>query len=477
MPALPEIAPIVDELSQEFTALSDTVWDHPELRWEEHGAMAAHIERAEQHGARITREVGGVPTAFRAEWGGGAPVIAFLGEYDALDGVSQAAGVVERTPDPYSGTAAGHACGHNLLGAGSLLAATALARALSEHGLPGTVQYYGCPAEEAAAGKSFMVAGGAFDGVDAAVTWHPNDALSTSQVLTLAYTQAYFRFTGRASHAGAFPQHGRSALDAAELMNVGVNFLREHIEDAERIHYAFTDAGGTSPNVVQPTAELYYLVRSPTWPGAKALFDRVVKIAEGAAMMTETEVEVSIDGASAEIVPNRVLEEVLHRVVGELGGVPYTDEDRRLAAAFQDSLPAEAVQAARRKYGQAEGPLFEGVPELVDEDAWVQMTGSSDVGDVSWVVPTVQLQGGTAALGTPFHSWQLVAQGKSSLAHHGLVHAAKAMAATALRILTEPELLAAAATEHARRVGPAGFTSPIPSDLLPPSRRDGYVPA
>ncbi len=477
MPDLTTIRETVDELSPEFTALSDDLWDHPELRWEEHRSMGEHIRVAESHGARITRDAGGVPTAFQAEWGSGSPVIAFLGEYDALDGVSQAAGAAEQTPDPASGSAAGHACGHNLLGAGSLLAAVSLARSLAESGLPGTVHYYGCPAEEAAAGKSFMVAGGAFDGVDAAITWHPNDALSTSQVLTLAYTQAYFRFRGRASHAGAFPQHGRSALDAAELMNVGVNFLREHMEDVERIHYAFTDAGGTSPNVVQPTAELYYLVRSPTWPGAKALFDRVVKAAEGAAHMTEVEMEISVDGASAEIVPNRALELAMHGIVEELGGVPYTDEDRALADRFQQTLSEQAVKTARRKYRQPDGPLFEGVPALGDEDEWIQMTGSSDVGDVSWVVPTVQLQGGTAALGTPFHSWQLVAQGKSSLAHRGLVHAATTMAATGLRIATDAQLLAEATAEHVRRVGPGGFTSPIPEGLVSPSLREGYVPA
>ena len=477
MSDLASIRSTVTSLGPEFTALSDDLWDHPELRWEEHRSMAAHIRLAEQHGARITRDAGGVPTAFSAEWGSGSPVIAILGEYDALASVSQAAGVAERLPDPHSDSGAGHACGHNLLGAGSLLAAVALARTLAERGAAGTVRYYGCPAEEAAAGKSFMVAGGAFDGVDAAITWHPNDALSTSQVLTLAYTQAYFRFTGTASHAGAFPQHGRSALDAAELMNVGVNFLREHMEDADRIHYAFTDAGGTSPNVVQPTAELYYLVRSPTWPSAKALHDRVVRIAEGAAHMTETQVEVTVDGASAQIVPNRALELAMHGVVEELGGVPYTEEDRALAAMFQETLSEQAVAAARRRHRQPDGPLFEGVPVLGEEGEWIQMTGSSDVGDVSWVVPTVQLQGGTAALGTPFHSWQLVAQGKSSLAHRGLVHAAITMAATGLRIALDEQLRADAAAEHARRVGPGGFVSPIPAGLAAPPLREGYVPA
>lgn len=477
--SLAAVAPHIDHLAPRFTRLSDDVWDHPELRWEEHGSMQRQIEAAEEHGARITRGAGGVPTAFTAEWGTGHPVIAVLGEYDALAGLSQAAEVVERIPDPASSTSAGHGCGHNLLGAASLLAAAAAAQHLAEAGLPGTVRYYGCPAEEGAAGKTFMVADGAFDDVDAAITNHPGDAMSAAQWKTLAYTQAYFRFHGVASHAGAAPQHGRSALDAAELMNIGVNFLREHMDDTDRIHYAFTDAGGHSPNVVQAYAELYYIVRSPTVASMRRLHERVKKVAEGAALMTETELEIEFDGACAEVLPNLVLERYLQSVVTELGGVPFDDSDQEYGRRMAASLPegAEAVARARRGLSPLSPPFFDGVSPLGDPAFRVQMTGSTDVGDVSWVTPTVQITAGTAALGTPAHSWQMVAQGKGPAAHKGMVHAATAMAAMALDLLTAPALLAEARAEFDDVIANTPYDRPIPEGTIPPPLRKGYISA
>lgn len=471
--------PVVDALAERFTRLSDDIWDHPELRWEEHRSMERQIEAAEEFGARIAREAGGVPTAFSAEWGSGTPVIGFLGEYDALAALSQAAGSAERTPDPASGTDAGHGCGHNLLGSGSLLAAVALARRIEEEGLAGTVRYYGCPAEEGAAGKTFMVAAGAFDDVDAAITNHPGDAMSADQWKSLAYTQAYFRFRGVASHAGGAPQFGRSALDAAELMNVGVNFLREHMDDSDRIHYAFIDAGGPSANVVQPTAELYYIVRSPTVARMRTLYERVKKVAEGAALMTETELEVEFDGACAELLPNRTLEERLHANVLELGGVPFDDEDQEYGRRIARGLPAGAVELARRSKALPAGapPYFDGVLPLADPAHRFQMTGSTDVGDVSWVTPTVQIVAGTAAVGTPAHSWQMVAQGKSAAAHKGMVHAATAMAATGLDLLADAGLLAAVRAEFDGIVAETPYDPPIPEGTIVPPLRPGYRPA
>ncbi|MFV0405642.1 MAG: amidohydrolase [Propioniciclava sp.] len=473
------ITPIVDELAPRFTRLSDEIWDHPELRWEEHRSLGAQIEAAQEYGARITREAGGVPTAFSAEWGEGGPVIAFLGEYDALASLSQAAASAVREPDAASDSEAGHGCGHNLLGSGSLLAAVATAHHLKQAGLPGRVRYYGCPAEEGAAGKTFMVNGGAFDDVDAAVTNHPGDAMSADQWNSLAYTQAYFRFRGLPSHAGAAPQHGRSALDAAELMNVGVNFLREHMDDSDRIHYAFIDAGGPSANVVQPTAELYYIVRSPTVARMRALYERVKKVAEGAALMTETQVEVEFDGACAELLPIRVLEEQLHANVTEIGGVPFDEADQAFGREIAQGLPEGAEAMSRKFRGLAPDtpPYFDGVPPLVDAAHRGQMTGSTDVGDVSWVTPTVQIMMGTAVLGTPMHSWQMVSQGKSAPAHKGMIHGAKAMAATALDLLTNAELLAAAQAEFQSVISVTPYDRPIPDGVLPPPLRENYTPA
>lgn len=473
------VTPIVDDLAQRFTKLSDEIWAEPELRWEEHASMAKQIAAAEEYGARITRQSGGVPTAFAAEWGSGEPVIGFLGEYDALASLSQEAGATERRPDPASGTQAGHGCHHNLLGAGSLLAAVATAAYLAEEGLPGTVRYYGCPAEEGAAGKTFMVAGGAFADVDAAVTNHPTPVMSAAQWKTLAYTQAYFRFRGVAAHAGADPQHGRSALDAAELMNVGVNFLREHMADTDRIHYAFIDAGGPSANVVQPTAELYYIVRSPTVAKMRTLYERVKKVAQGAALMTETEVEIEFDGACAEVLANRVLEERLQANVVELGGVPYDAADQEYGRILAAGLPDGAAEAMRRSLGiAADGPAyFDGVLPLPDPAHRQQMTGSTDVGDVSWVTPTVQMGAGTAILGTPGHSWQMVAQGLTPAAHKGMIHGAKAMAATAVDLLTDPALLDAARAEFAAVLAETPYDEPIPAGVVVPPLRPGYRPA
>lgn len=469
----------VAELAPRFTRLSDEIWDSPELRWEEHASMAKQIDAAEEFGARITRQSGGVPTAFCAEWGSGSPVIAVLGEYDALASLSQAAGSAVREPDPGNGNGNGHGCGHNLLGAGSLLAAAALAKHIEAAAIPGTVRYYGCPAEEGAAGKTFMVAGGAFEGVDAALTWHPGGALDAGQWLSLAYTQARFRFYGVAAHAGAAPQLGRSALDAAELMNVGVNFLREHMDDSERIHYAFLDAGGPSPNVVQPAAELYYIVRSPTVARMRTLYERVKKVAAGAALMTETQVEIEFEGACSQLLPNRVLEELLHANVESLGEVSFDDADQEYGRRIAEGLPEGAAVRARRMRGiSADSPPYlASAAPLGDPVHRRQITGSTDVGDVSWVVPTVQLVGATAVLGTPAHSWQMVAQGKSAAAHKGMIHAATVLAATALDLILHDELLTAAKSEFEALVTETPYDRPIPEDVVAPPLRPMYRPA
>ncbi|KAA9157329.1 amidohydrolase [Amycolatopsis acidicola] len=476
MTSVSALRPLVAELAPEFHALSDAIWDHPQLRWEEHDAAARHLAIVEREGFAVTRDIGGIPTAFQAEKGTEGPVVAFLGEYDALAGLSQQSGSAVPGPDPGNITGHGHGCGHHMLGAGSLLAAVSLARHLEQRDLPGRVRYYGCPAEEAAAGKSFMAAAGAFDDVDAALTWHPAGGTGTisTQGRCLAYVQAHFRFTGVAAHAGVSPHLGRSALDAAELMNVGVNFLREHMADSSRIHYAFTDAGGESPNVVPATSEVYYLVRAETVPAMQELYDRVVAIARGAAQMTSTEVEVRLDGASAEILPNRVLEEALHGTLIEVGGVPFDEADQERAAAFSAGFEAGEVRRARVAAGMAAGDarcLHDGVPELAAPEHRHLNAGSSDVGDVSWITPTVQILSSAVALGTPWHTWQYVAQGKLPAAHKAITHAATVIAATALDLLADPALLAAARAEHAATLKETPYVCPIPDGMLAPPAR------
>lgn len=464
---------IVEEIGPRFTRLSDEIWDDPHLRWQEFPSMEKQIAAAEEYGFTINRGVTDIPSAFSAESGEGGPLVAFLGEYDALAGMSQASGATEPTPNPETENGNGHGCGHHMLGAGSLMAAVAAARHLKENGLPGRVRYYGCPAEEAAAGKSFMVQRGGFEGVDAVVSWHPNGVMSTRQILSLSYAQVYFRYVGVASHAGVSPHLGRSALDAVELLNVGVNFLREHMPDSARIHYAFTDAGGESPNVVQAHAEVYYIVRAVNVAQMRELYERVVKIAEGAALMTGTTLHIEFDGASAELLPNLTLEKALHANVESIGGVPYDEADQAAAAGYTAGFTPLEINGMRQLVGASgDENLFTGVAPLGNPNARFQMTGSTDVGDVSWTAPTVQIMGGTYAIGTPMHSWQAVGQGKLPHAHKGMLHAAKAMAATAVDIITDADLLTEAKAEFDGITAVTPYDCPIPDDVVPPPLRE-----
>ncbi|MBN8926651.1 MAG: amidohydrolase [Rhodospirillales bacterium 69-11] len=462
-----EIWRLVDAKQDEFIALSDKVWGTPELCYGEFESCAAHTAMLEQEGFRVTRDVAGIPTAVMGEAGEGGPVIAILGEYDALPGLSQEAGVAE--PRPLPGNGYGHGCGHNLLGSASMLAATAVKDYLAKHNLPGRVRYYGCPAEEGGAAKGFMVREGAFKDVDIAISWHPASMSGVNEPHSLANTRIDFSFTGRASHAAAAPHLGRSALDAVELMNVGVNYMREHMPSDARIHYAMLDAGGIAPNVVQAFAKVRYLIRARNLPELTRLIERVRKIADGAALMTETSVKTQVVSAVSNLLGNTPLERAMHDNFVRLGPPPFDEEDRTFAREIQGTLTEEDIESAFRRAGV---PYRPGVPlcdEIVPLEAkGAGMVGSTDVGDVSWAVPTVQARGATYAIGTPGHSWQLTAQGKTAASHKGLVHVAKIMAGTALDTLQNPDLLAAAKAEHAATMQRTPYVCPLPADLKPP---------
>src|SRR4051812_43266936 len=301
-----EIWRLVDAKKQDFEALSDRVWGMPELCYGEVRSCAEHTALLEQQGFRVTRDVAGIPTAVMGEAGEDGPVIAILGEYDALPGLSQEAGVAE--PKPLPGDGYGHGCGHNLLGSASLLAATAVKDYLAAHGIKGRVRYYGCPAEEGGAAKGFMARAGIFSDVDVAISWHPAAFSGVNEPVSLANTRIDFTFHGRASHAAAAPHLGRSALDAVELMNVGVNYMREHMPSSARIHYAYLDAGGIAPNVVQALAKVRYSIRARDVHGMTALVARVRKVADGAALMTETAVDVHVHSAVSNLLGNTPLE-------------------------------------------------------------------------------------------------------------------------------------------------------------------------
>ena len=456
---------IVDEKAQPAIELSDRVWGMPELAYNEHKSAAEHTAYLQAEGFRVTEQLAGIPTAMMGEAGEDGPVIAILGEFDALPGLSNEAGVAEHRPVPGDGN--GHACGHNLLGAASLLAATAVKEYLAANGLKGRVRYYGCPAEEGGAAKGFMARAGLFDDVDIAISWHPGSFASVNEPISLANTRIDFTFHGRASHAAASPHLGRSALDAVELMSVGVNYLREHIPQESRIHYAYLDAGGVAPNVVQAKAKVRYLIRAADVKALNSLVARVRKIADGAALMTDTRVETQVISAVSNLLGNTPLERLMQDALDRLGPPPFDAEDRKRAAEFQATLSEEDIAAAFRKVGMPrnDDPLPTSIVPLDSKRA--PMIGSTDVGDVSWVVPTVQARGATHAIGTPLHSWQATAQGKLPHAHKGMVHVAKVMASTAVEALQKPEIIAAAKADHAARAGGA-YVCPLPEDAKPP---------
>lgn len=448
-----------------YQALADAVFDTPEVAYTETRSAAAHRAQLVAEGARMTDGVAGIPTAVMGEWGAGGPVIAILGEYDALPGLGQEPGVAEPRPLGYFG----HGCGHNLLGSAAMLAAVAVRDWLAERGLPGRVRYVGCPAEEGGAAKTFMVRAGVFADVDAAITWHPADYTGVMAPVALANTRIDFTFTGRAAHAAAQPELGRSALDAVELMNVGINYLREHMPDDARVHYAYLDAGGEAPNVVQARATVRQLIRTRRNADLAALVARVRKVADGAALMTETQVAARIVSAVSNILPNPPLERAMEARLIDLGAPDWDEADRAFARAIRATLTPEHIADTFRRTGlplDRDKPLADFVVPLGQGPVVAQ--GSTDVGDVSWAVPTVQAWVATCAIGTPFHSWQLTAQGKSPAAHKGMVHAAKAMAAVARDLFEQPALLAEAKADHAARLAAEPYVSPMPPEVTPP---------
>lgn len=460
--ALSHLLEEIERLAPHFTALADEIWSIPELCFSEHRSVAAQIRVMEQFGFQVTRDIAGLDTAFVADWapaeGAGAetPLIGFLGEFDALPGLSQVANIAQERPLEPGGN--GHGCGHNLLGSGSMLAAVALSRVLAARAMNVRLRYYGCPAEEGGWGKAIMVRAGAFDGVDIAVGWHPGTFNGVRARATLAVSNRAYRFRGKAAHAAMAPHLGRSALDAVELMNIGANFLREHMPQDARLHYAITDAGGIAPGVVQAQAEVLYMIRAPERDELDDLVSRVDDIARGAALMTGTQVEIVDQGGAANVIPNAPLCAAMHDVMRDLGRLTFSDEERDFAAQIRATLPNIAASDRRDaawgdvllETGQGFTPLHEGLRAF--DGRMSQGAGSTDVGDVSWVVPVVECATATWAAGTPSHSWQVVAQGKSASAHRAMIRAAAAMAGTGMRAASGPDLRRAARLDHEKRL-------------------------
>ncbi len=458
---------LVDEKRAAFTGLADRVFDTPEVAYTEIRSCAAHTEMLREQGFRVRENIAGIPTAVMGEAGEGGPIIAILGEYDALPGLSQEPGIAQ--PRQIGTEGYGHGCGHNLLGSAALSAATAVKDWLEAEGLEGRIRYYGCPAEEGGAAKTYMVRDGLFDDVDIAITWHPASFNAVDDMRSLANTRIDFTFTGKAAHAAGAPELGRSALDSVELMNIGVNYLREHMPDAARIHYAYLDAGGEAPNVVQAKATVRHLIRSPSLEGLQSLVQRVRNIAEGAALMSGTSVTSKVFSAVSNLTCNRPLSEAMQAEFDALGPVLFDADDVAFAKDIRSSLSRDDIADTFDRLAMKPDydlPLCDFIAPL--DRPFMGGMGSTDVGDVSWAVPTIQARVATCAVGTALHSWQQTAQGKVPAAHKGMIHAAKLMAATAREAIRNDKLREAAKRAHAEHLAEHPYSCPIPAEATPP---------
>ena len=460
-------------------ALAKEIWNYAELSYEEVRSAAALMEALKKEGFAIEEGIAGIPTAFTATFqsGSGKPVVGFLAEYDALAGLSQKAGCpVQEAVEPGG---AGHGCGHNLLGAGCYAAAVALKDYLVKENKDGTVIFFGCPAEEGAGAKQFIARAGYFDNVDFAYTWHPETINEVGSKGSVAIMGANFTFNGVAAHAGAEPHLGRSALDAVELMNVGCNYLREHMIDAARIHYAYSDAGGSAPNVVQSCAVIKYEVRAPKVSQVQELFTRVVDVAKGAALMTGTKMQYEITMAFSDYTANRTLGAVVDQCFRELGAPDWTEEDYDLAAGFLRTYPRSTMAGIREKLGTyfapeeldkaLEKPLDSMVHPFNPKETGYN-SGSTDVGDVGYATPTVMFHVATACLGNVGHSWQNTAFACSGIGMKGMLRAAEVMTLSAIRTMAQPELIRKAKEELIRKNG-GKYRCPLPDYVAPPIGR------
>lgn len=426
------ICKLADEKQQYLNSISDRIWDSPELGYKEFTSAKILKDALVENGFQLEENLAGIPTAFKGIYGSGRPVIGFLGEFDALANLSQQPCIAEKKP--ITEGAPGHGCGHNSICTTCLGAALVMKQLMEEGKLGGTIIVYGCPAEEQGCGKSFMTREGVFNELDIAIAPHPSDHNDIMGVSALANIQAEFSFTGMAAHAAAMPDRGRSALDAADLMIVGVQFLREHIIQEARLHHAYLDAGGSSPNVVQASAKLLFYIRAPKSSQVREIFERVKKVARGAAMMTDTQVEINVKSAMVELLNNDVLGNLAAECWREIGPCRFSDEAKTLAKAMAPAVGNDSADLLD------EGtPAYKRVP--------VAMPGSTDVGDVSFVAPTVMMMYAAATRGTPGHSWQMVSQGRSALTHEGNNQIVKVMALLGMKLLQDPELVKKAKAE------------------------------
>ncbi|UCF61084.1 MAG: amidohydrolase [Anaerolineaceae bacterium] len=466
----------LDQNQSIFTEMADEIWRNPELAWKEFKSSHLQADYLENEGFSIAWNIGGQKTAFVAEWGEGKPILGFIGEYDALPGLSQK---LQPTKEPIHEDGPGHGCGHNLLGAGTVASAVAVQKWLKTNNKSGTVRYYGCPAEEKGSGKVFMARVGAFDDLDAALNFHPANMNTPSKGGAVGVNAIYFRFYGQTAHAGGSPHKGRSALDAVELMNVGVNYLREHVKDDVRMHYIITE-GGKAPNIVPEEAEVYYFLRAAKPDYLTEIVERVHKVAEGAALMTETTFETHFEEGCSALLSNHYLADMQYQAMELIGPIEFTQEEIDFAQTINDAFPGTNSDYIddRIEYYKAPPEIVAALDEYRDQplvgrnfaalDEHIIATGSTDVGDLSQIVPVSLLRTTCFPTGVPGHSWGNVATSGMSIGHKGMMHAAKIMAVAAVELYSDLTHLEKIQQEFKGQTGDKPYIPPIPDDVKPP---------
>ena len=440
----------MDGRAAHYSDVSRKIWGFAELGFKETQSAALLVGELRASGFAIAENVGGMPTAFTATWGQGKPVIGIMGEYDALPGLSQ-----DTTPDrkPIAEGAPGHACGHNLLGAASLFAAVTIKDWMAQNKIAGTLRYYGTPAEEGGGGKLYRIRSGAFKDVDVVLSWHPADSNGASLRSSLAIIEAKFKFYGKAAHAAAAPDAGRSALDGLMISANAIEFLREHVPDTTRIHYIISK-GGAAPNIVPDYAELFLYARHPSMPVLDKIWDRIINCAKAGALASDTRMEMELIDSSYNTLPNDALAALGNRNMQLAGGVKYTPEEEAFAEAIRKTLPDRVK------------PL--GSQERVDPPSEGTGVASTDAGDVSWNYPMLELHAATFVPGVPAHTWQAAACAGMSIGRKGMVVAAKGLALSAMDLFTDPNLVDAAKTSFGKRRAGNEYRSRVPADHKPP---------
>ncbi len=458
----------IDQNQKRITEVADTIWGYAELGLTETKSSKLLQDELRKHGFKVEAGVASMPTAFVATWGSGKPVIGVMGEFDALPGISNKV-VPEKVP--LREGAPGHGCGHHIHGTSGVAGAIAARYAMEKAKAKGTIKFFGTPAEENFVGKVFMVRAGLFDDVDAVISHHPDSVNAATVGSSTAVNGVKFHYYGKTSHAAGSPEQGRSALDAIELMNVGVNYLREHVIQEARFHYVI-EVGGGQPNVVPDYARSWYYIRAPQRDQLDSIYKRIIKIAEGAALMTETTLKVEFIMGLYNLIPNRAVAEAITANMKEIGAPRHTAEELEFAKKINagldrqvkiDDLKRQKVPTWER---YADMEMADDVLDPYGEDYC--SAGSTDVGDVSWVVPAVEYNTATYPLGSPAHSWQWVACGTTGLGHKSLIFSSKVTAGTVLDLLTKSEIVKKAKEEHAKRLAGKRYVSPIPAEIGPP---------